>query len=212
MNKSREQETGVKLEVNDKILDSCTSLMKAIKVLIIKAQDLQKEIVAQGRGASSVKEFYSKNHKWTEGLVSAAKMVGVGANLLIDKTDKLVNGDGSLEEIIVCSNEIAASTAQLVVSSNVKANRDSQNKVKLMEAKKDVSSATAGLVASAKSCSQIIDDKTSMDFSNISVHQTKLLEMESQVAVIKLEKDLENEKKKLYALRKSHYKNDPNIE
>lgn len=49
MNKSREQETGVKLEVNDKILDSCTSLMKAIKVLIIKAQDLQKEIVAQGR-------------------------------------------------------------------------------------------------------------------------------------------------------------------
>ena len=51
-----------------------------------------------------------------------------------------------------------------------------------------------------------------MDFSNISVHQTKLLEMESQVAVIKLEKDLENEKKKLYALRKSHYKNDPNIE
>ena len=49
LSKSREQETGVKLEVNDKILDSCTSLMKAIKVLIIKAQDLQKEIVAQGR-------------------------------------------------------------------------------------------------------------------------------------------------------------------
>ena len=30
-----------------------------------------------------------------------------------------MNGNGKLEEIIVCSNEIAASTAQLVVSSNV---------------------------------------------------------------------------------------------
>lgn len=77
-----------------------------------------------------------------------------------DKTDKLVNGDGSLEEIIVCSNEIAASTAQLVVSSNVKANRDSLNRIALMDAKGNVSNATANLVASAKSCSQIIDDKS----------------------------------------------------
>ena len=49
MNKSRSKDTGIKLEVNDKILDSCTELMKAIKMLIIKAKDLQKEIAAQGR-------------------------------------------------------------------------------------------------------------------------------------------------------------------
>jgi len=49
INKSREKDTGVKLEVNDKILDSCTELMKTIKILIIKAKELQKEIVAQGR-------------------------------------------------------------------------------------------------------------------------------------------------------------------
>ena len=49
INKSREKDTGAKLEVNDKILDSCTELMKTIKILIIKAKELQKEIVAQGR-------------------------------------------------------------------------------------------------------------------------------------------------------------------
>lgn len=49
MNKTREKDSGVKLEVNDKILDACTALMKAIKLLIAKAKDLQKEIVAQGR-------------------------------------------------------------------------------------------------------------------------------------------------------------------
>jgi huntingtin interacting protein 1 len=103
MNRTREQDTGVKLEVNDKILDACTGLMKAIKLLIIKAKELQKEIAAQGRvwlqlfdkfaiqifvqyflkGTSTVKEFYSKNHKWTEGLVTAAKLVGLGANVLM---------------------------------------------------------------------------------------------------------------------------------
>ncbi len=49
MNKSKEKDTGMKLEVNDKILDSCTALMKAIKILIQKSKELQKEIVAQGR-------------------------------------------------------------------------------------------------------------------------------------------------------------------
>ena len=43
INKSREQDTGVKLEVNDKILDNCTALMKTIKILIMKAKELQQE-------------------------------------------------------------------------------------------------------------------------------------------------------------------------
>ncbi len=49
MAKSREQDTGIKCEVNGQILDSCGKLMQTIKMLIIKARDLQKEIVAQGR-------------------------------------------------------------------------------------------------------------------------------------------------------------------
>ena len=49
MAKSREQDTGIKCEVNGQILDSCGKLMQTIKVLIIKARDLQKEIVGQGR-------------------------------------------------------------------------------------------------------------------------------------------------------------------
>ena len=44
-----------------------------------------------------------------------------------------------------------------------------------------------------------------MDFSKISLHQTKRLEMDSQVKVLELEKQLEIEKNKLYKLRKQHY-------
>ena len=46
--KSREDDSGVKLEVNERILDSCTGLMKTIKTLIIRARDLQGEIIAEG--------------------------------------------------------------------------------------------------------------------------------------------------------------------
>ncbi len=44
LRKSREDDSGVKLEVNERILDSCTELMKAIKVLIARSRDLQEEI------------------------------------------------------------------------------------------------------------------------------------------------------------------------
>lgn len=48
---SKQNHTGIKLEVNDKVLDSCTGLMAAIIQLINKAKTLQEEIVAGGKGA-----------------------------------------------------------------------------------------------------------------------------------------------------------------
>jgi len=48
-NRSKETQTGVKLEVNEKILDSCTALMAGIIELIKKAKVLQEEIVARGK-------------------------------------------------------------------------------------------------------------------------------------------------------------------
>ena len=63
------------------LLLSCA--LQAIKVLILKSKILQKEIVGQGRGTASATEFYKKHHRWTEGLISAAKAVGWGANVLV---------------------------------------------------------------------------------------------------------------------------------
>lgn len=83
LNESRKSHSGVKLEVNEKILDSCTNLMTAIKILIKRARLLQAEIVSQGKGTNSSKEFYKRNHQWSEGLISAAKAVAVGAKFLL---------------------------------------------------------------------------------------------------------------------------------
>lgn len=205
LQKTRDDHTGIELEVNERILDACTDLMKAIKILVERSRDLQKEIVAQGRGTSTAKDFYKKNHRWTEGFISAAKAVGWGATTLMEAADKVVRGEGKLEELIVCSQEIAASTAQLVVSSRVKAKRDSATLRQVREASKGVSSATGNVVASVKSGSQIIEDQSLMDFSHLSLIQTKKQEMDSQVRVLELEHDLELERQKLRELRKQHY-------
>lgn len=47
--KSRARDTGTKLQVNEKILDSVTKLMEEIQQLVRKSKSLQEEIVSSGR-------------------------------------------------------------------------------------------------------------------------------------------------------------------
>ncbi|XP_038059088.1 huntingtin-interacting protein 1-like isoform X2 [Patiria miniata] len=205
LQKSRQADTGIKLEVNAKILDSCNDLMSSIKMLIEKSKSLQREIVGEGRGTASAGEFYKRHHRWTEGLISAAKLVGVGATHLVDASDKLMQGKGKFEELEVCSHEIAACTAQLVAASKVKANRESENLKGLQGASRGVASSTAAVVASAKTGAQLIEEGDVNDFTKLSLTQTKRYEMDAQVAVLELESKLEKERVKLAELRKRHY-------
>nr|XP_033777496.1 huntingtin-interacting protein 1 isoform X1 [Geotrypetes seraphini] len=205
LSKSRAGDTGVKLEVNERILGSCTSLMQAIQMLVLASKDLQREIVESGRGAASPKEFYAKNSRWTEGLISASKAVGWGATVMVDAADLVVQGKGKFEELMVCSHEIAASTAQLVAASKVKADKDSANLTKLQQASRTVNQATASVVASTKSGKCQIEERDTMDFSTITLTQIKRQEMDSQVRVLELESQLQKERQKLGELRKKHY-------
>ena len=63
LEESRRKHTGAQLEVNSKVLDSCTELVGAIRELVMRSKALQREIVeerglAQGQ---TDKEFYRKN-------------------------------------------------------------------------------------------------------------------------------------------------------
>ncbi|XP_060902315.1 huntingtin-interacting protein 1 isoform X2 [Labrus mixtus] len=205
LNKSRAVDTGVKMEVNERILASCTELMQAIKVLVVSSKNLQRDIVESGRGAASMKEFYAKNSRWTEGLISASKAVGWGATVMVDAADLVVQGKGKFEELMVCSHEIAASTAQLVAASKVKADKDSGNLQRLQQASRGVTQATAAVVASTKSGKSQIEEKDTMDFSSMTLTQIKRQEMDAQVLVLELETRLQKERERLGELRKKHY-------
>ena len=75
-----------------------------------------------------------------------------------DAADKVVAGEAKFEELMVGSQDIAASTVQLVVASRVKADHESDNLKAVESASKSVSTATGNVVATAKSCMQLIED------------------------------------------------------
>lgn len=93
----------------------------------------------------------------------------------------VTSDNATFEELMVASQEIAAATAQLVVASRVKADRESERMAKLSHSSKQVTEATAQVVATAKSCAQMVDETDTLDFSKLSDVQAKKLEMESKI-------------------------------
>lgn len=106
---------------------------------------------------------------------------------------------------MVAAQEIAASTAQLVVASRVKAQRASTNLTALSQASKNVTQATGNVVATAKDCSSRLEESQDMDLTGLTLHQAKTKEMEVQVKVLELEQALNMERLKLAALRRKNY-------
>ena len=183
--KPRDGYTTYELKIHDSIVEAAITVTKAIAQLIKAATASQQEIVKEGRGSSSSTAFYKKNNRWTEGLISAAKAVASSTNTLIETADGVISGRNSPEQLIVASNDVAASTAQLVAASRVKANFGSRTQDRLEEASKAVGAACRALVRQVQ---EIIkqrnrDDGDEIDYAKLSGHEFKVREMEQQVSL-----------------------------
>jgi len=181
-NKPRDGYSSYELKVHDSILDAALAITTAIAQLIKAATATQQEIVQAGRGSSSKTAFYKKNNRWTEGLISAAKAVASSTNTLIETADGVLSNRNSPEQLIVASNNVAASTAQLVAASRVKAGFMSKSQENLETASKAVGAACRSLVRQVQS---MIKDRNSeddnVDYSKLGAHEFKVREMEQQV-------------------------------
>lgn len=200
------------MKIHDAILGAAVAVTNAVAALIKAATESQQEIVAQGRGTNSKAAFYRKHNRWTEGLISAAKAVATSTNVLIETADGVVSGNNSLEQLIVASNDVAASTAQLVAASRVKASFMSKAQDRLEVASKAVNSACRTLVSQVQSILQQRgrgdDEFEKVDYSKLSAHEFKRREMEQQVEILKLENELSSARKTLGEIRKVSYRQD----
>ena len=194
------------LHVHGSILSAALFITTAIANLIKCATASQQEIVAHGRGASTKGAFYKKNNKWSEGLISAAKAVAQATTYLVEGADGLVNGTHSLEQLIVAANEVSVATTQLVAAARVKAIPFSKTQDKLEEAAIAVRDATKLLVKAARDAAKDSSEKhIQSEIKSMNSHQFKVVEMEQQVKILELEKDLQNARFKLASIRKSGY-------
>lgn len=185
MNKPRDAYSTYELKIHDSILEAAIAVTNAIAQLIKAATASQQEIVNQGRGSSMSKtQFYKKNNRWTEGLISAAKAVARSTNMLIETADGVISGRNSPEQLIVASNDVAASTAQLVAASRVKASFMSKTQERLEESSKAVTYACRSLVRQVQAIieSRQKDGDEDLDYSKLSGHDFKVRQMEQQVS------------------------------
>lgn len=80
------------------------------------------------------------------------------------RADDVVSCQGKLEYLIVASQEITASTAQLFVSSRVKADRESQRLKELSAASCLVNNCTANIVATVKKAQITLNEQSKISF------------------------------------------------
>jgi hypothetical protein len=199
--------TQTDLQVHQSILSSAKAITDAIARLIVCATHSQQEIVANGRGTGTKTAFYKKNSRWMEGLISAAKAVAIATKTLVEAADGVVHGTHKMEQLIVAAHEVAGATAQLVAASRVKAIRGSKTQDKLESAAKAVTEATKLLVKAVESIrakSSTAAEKD-VDYSKLAPHDFKKKEMEQQVLILTLGKQLEDARKHLAEMRRQAY-------
>lgn len=125
---------------------------------------------------------------------------------LLETADGVLAGRNSPEQLIVASNNVAASTAQLVAASRVKAGFMSKSQESLEQASKAVGTACRALVRQVQS--MIIDrdhEDNHVDYGQMGAHEFKVREMEQQVEILQLENNLAAARQRLGEMRKVSY-------
>jgi len=176
-------------------------------VLVSSATHCQKEIVVAGKASKST-NVYRRDPTWARGLISAAQSVAGAVQTLVGSANDSTEGKGEEEQLVASARGVAAATARLVTASRAKADPMSATQQKLSGAAKAVASATSQLVAAAKAASKENDIEEVVDYSNFTPTAQKVHEMEAQVRILKLRKELENAHKNLANLRQQEYSTD----
>uniref|UniRef100_A0A8C8RL09 Talin 2 n=1 Tax=Pelusios castaneus TaxID=367368 RepID=A0A8C8RL09_9SAUR len=143
--------------------------------------------------------------QWSQGLISAARMVAAATSNLCEAANASVQGHASEEKLISSAKQVAASTAQLLVACKVKADQDSEAMRRLQAAGNAVKRASDNLVRAAQKAAfgKADDDDV--------VVKTKFVGgiaqiIAAQEEMLKKERELEEARKKLAQIRQQQYK------
>ena len=119
----------------------------------------------------------SEEGQWSEGLVSAARMVAAATNALCEAANSLVQGNSSEEKLIAAAKHVSAATAQLLLACKVKADPNSASLKRLEAASNAVRKATENLVKAAQ------NSITEQDEENFSLDTTTGVKAQAQVII-----------------------------
>lgn len=192
------------VDIADAILDASLAISRATATLVASASQAQKEFVAAGKASPNPSTFYAKSRTFSEGLISAAQAVAAATAELVKQANGVATGKIEEEGLIAASKAVSAATKQLVVASRVKADPNSPSQKKLEEASSAVAQATQALVAAARALAKKDVDEAPVIAAG-GLAGSKIQEMEQQMKILRLEKDLEAARNRLARIRKQEY-------
>jgi len=202
----RPREANEELPFEAQILEAAKAIAAATAALVRSATQTQREIVALGKTGPAEEQMYFSDGTWSDGLVSAAKLVAMSTGELCESANQAVQGQADREQVIAAAKGVSSSTAQLLSAATVKTDANSGSATRLRAAGSTVTRATKALVQAAESTMAFDNsEKVAEDLMKTGVGSRKA-EMEAQMQVLKYEKQLEEARRKLNAMRQAKYK------
>jgi len=194
-------------DINASIMEAATLIAKAtaqlVQASVVAQRDRSQE--AKAKGGSK----YHADPMWANGLISASQGVAGSVQELVAAANVVsTQGKGEEERLIASARGVAASTAHLVAASRTKADPNSISQKSLQIAAKAVAQATAKLVASAQAYGMFEEankPEENFDISGQVVGGVRV-EMEQNIKIMNLEKQLEQERIRQQSMRKDKYK------
>ncbi|XP_055385289.1 talin-2 isoform X2 [Condylostylus longicornis] len=186
------------MNFDEMILEAAKSIMAASAALVRAANAAQRELIDQGKVARRPLHS-SDDGQWSEGLISAARLVAAATHSLVEAAQNLVRGVGTEEKLISTAKQVAASTAQLLIACKVKSNPNSETGRRLQSAGNSVIKATDNLVNAAQQALDAEDEHVLK--INTSMVDRMRQEIDARSEVYKMEKKLAEARDKLVQIR-----------
>ena len=190
------------MNFDEMILEAAKSITAATAALLRAACAAQRELVATGR-LSNHPISRSDDGEWSEGLISAARLVAAATHSLVEAANNLVQGHAFEEKLISAAKQVATSTAHLLVACQVKADPDSKTMLRLQAAGNAVKRATDALVLAAQRAIEV-NEETSLVISKRKVPSIAI-EISAREEILRKERELHEARDKLTAIHKAKY-------
>ncbi|XP_030753171.1 talin-1-like [Sitophilus oryzae] len=191
------------MNFDEMILEAAKSITAATSALIKAASAAQRELIDSGK-VSRHPISSSDDGQWSEGLISAARLVAAATHSLVESANALVQGLGSEDKLIAAAKQVASSTAHLLVACKVKAEGDTDATRRLHAAGNAVIRSTDNLVRAAQQSKQVEEERYLV--INKKMVGGIAQELDAQSEVVRIERELDDARSKLAAIRQARYK------
>jgi talin len=192
---TKEEVTAAIFEATGEITKSTAELVKAAAVV----QKERKANIVPGQNK------YHNDPIWANGLISASKDVSESVQHLVGLAAQCVNGKIPEEALLASARQVTTATARIVTASRVRSDPNSPANKNLSSAARSVAQATNQLVNAAQQAGAFSEDVVVSANGPATLVGSKAQEYEQAVKILQLEKQLENARKNLFALRRKQY-------